>query len=301
MLLYQLFYVVLHPKTLIILVMSHLDNLINESISKIQHAEKLALSLQPDAGFWVAFSGGKDSQVLLKLVQLAGVKYQAIYNVTTNDPPENVYFIRKEYKEVIFNHPSRNFYKLIEKKGLPTIFHRFCCEYLKESSGAGFLVLTGVRREESAKRAKYDELAIISRRKEHSFREEKVSIDSLLETNHSCIRGKDKITLRPILDWSNIDIWDFIKSFNLPINPCYSKFGRVGCMFCPFSSVAQIRYYEAQYPKFKELIIKSMDKYVRNHDCNLLTSADDYYEWWLSKKSTLEYIAAKKQLSLNFD
>lgn len=279
----------------------NLDYKIEESIALIRHAEKLALSLQPNYGFWVAFSGGKDSQVLLKLVQLAGVKYQAIYNVTTNDPPENIYFIRENYKEVIFNHPSRNFYKLIEKKGLPTIFHRFCCRYLKESSGAGFLVLTGVRREESSKRAKYEELAIISRRKEHSDKSKVVTIDSLLESNHSCIKGKDKVTLRPILGWSSSDVWNFIKLFHLPINPCYSQFGRVGCMFCPFSSVSQIKYYESKYPKFKELIIKSMSKYVASHDSSRLASADEYYEWWLSKKSTLEFIASKEQLSLDFD
>lgn len=56
------------------------------SIELIRRGEKLALSMNPE-GYFVGFSGGKDSQVLLELVRRAGVKYKAYYSVTTNDPP----------------------------------------------------------------------------------------------------------------------------------------------------------------------------------------------------------------------
>ena len=64
---------------------------IEYSLNLIKKAEKLALKLS-DKGFYVGFSGGKDSQVALDLVKRAGVKFEAYYNVTTIDPPENVYF-----------------------------------------------------------------------------------------------------------------------------------------------------------------------------------------------------------------
>lgn len=83
-------------------IMKTLQDKISDSIALIRKAERLALALNPERGFHVAFSGGKDSQVLLELVKMAGVKYRAVYNVTTNDPPENVYFIRKHYPEVVF-------------------------------------------------------------------------------------------------------------------------------------------------------------------------------------------------------
>lgn len=112
------------------------------------------------------FSGGKDSQVMLDLFRRAGVNYHAYYCVTTNDPPENVYFIRKNYPDVTFVHPKRTFLQLIEDKGmLPTRQIRFCCEKLKENHGKGF-VATGVRREESTKRKYYKPIEFQSRNKQ---------------------------------------------------------------------------------------------------------------------------------------
>ena len=87
-----------------------LSDKIEYSINLIRKGEKLALSMNPD-GYYVGFSGGKDSQVMLELVKRSGVKYKAFYNVTTNDSPENVYFIRKYYPEVTFIHPKENFFK----------------------------------------------------------------------------------------------------------------------------------------------------------------------------------------------
>ena len=78
---------------------------IDHSISLIRKAEKTALRYRKE-GFYVAFSGGKDSQVLLKLTQLAGVSYTAEYRLTTIDPPENVRFIRKHYPEVAIIRPA---------------------------------------------------------------------------------------------------------------------------------------------------------------------------------------------------
>lgn len=277
---------------------------IDNSIALIRKGERLALALNPTDGYFVGFSGGKDSQVLLQLVKMAGVQYRAYYSVTTNDPPDNVYFIRQHYPDVTFLHPKDNFFKLIEKKGLPTIWHRFCCAYLKENTGAGNAVLTGVRAEESRKRSQYPIINIHSRRKEHKDRRGR-SLAEIEANQHRCIKGKDKLMIYPLLYWKEYEVWQFIKDMKLPINPCYERGGRVGCMFCPYSKPSQIAYYENQYPLFKENIIKSLSiylqKYPRRNDKSGLNDAEEYYEWWKSKKPLSIYLANKRQQDINFN
>lgn len=121
---------------------------IKNSIEFIREYEPLAVKY---GGYTVCFSGGKDSQVLLDLFKKAKVKYHAVYNCTTNDDPQNVYFIRKNYPDVEIVLPKLNFLQLIEDNNmLPTMNKRFCCRILKESNNKGFTA-TGVRKEESTK------------------------------------------------------------------------------------------------------------------------------------------------------
>lgn len=267
-----------------------LQRKIDESISFIRRGEKLALALN-SKGYWVAFSGGKDSQVLLDLVKWAGVKYKAVYNVTTNDPPENVYFIRREYAEVEFLLPKKSFFKMVEEKGLPTMMRRYCCERLKEHTGDGYVVLTGIRADESRKRSAYGAVMVRSRRKEHVERKEGYTLEGIMRAEHRCIKGKDKVMLYPLLEWTENDVWEYIKERNIPVNPCYELVERVGCMFCPFSTGGAIKKYEKLYPKYVELLLKSLQKYINKvGGTGYFDKAEDYYEWWKSKKSIKQWI-----------
>lgn len=276
-----------------------LEDKITHSLELIRKGERLALALNPQDGYFVGFSGGKDSQALLQLMKMAGVRYKAYYSVTTNDPPPNVYFIRQYYPDVVFLHPKENFFKLVEKRGLPTIYHRFCCERLKESAGVGYAVLTGVRAEESRKRAAYDEVRVYSKRKEN--RERTRTIEEIEENEHQCIKGKDKLMIYPILRWTESDVWQFLHEQGLPTNPCYKQTGRVGCMFCPFSNKKQIDYYETQYTKFKERLMQSLTVFWERCDKHELESPEQYYELWKTKQSIKEYRAKKAQTTMIFD
>lgn len=278
----------------------YLQSKIDKAIAFIQHGEKLALSMNAD-GYFVAFSGGKDSQVLLWLVQQAGVKYRAYYSVTTNDPPQNVRFIRDNYPEVVFLHPRENFYKLVAKRGLPTMNRRFCCSILKETAGVGYVTLIGVRRDESSKRKNYKEVDVVSRRKEHQDSERVYNIDEILQAEHQCIKGKDKLVLRPILDFTDSEIWEVIYTNNLPVNPCYNDTKRVGCIFCPFSSKKQILDYCNKYPKAKAKIIDSITQYQSKMKQKAELPPDEYFDWWLSKKTLKQYKAEKRQTKIELN
>lgn len=62
--------------------------------------DKVATAIQrlrtfvPPDGYYVCFSGGKDSQCVYHLCKEAGVKFDAHYSHTTVDPPELIYFMR---------------------------------------------------------------------------------------------------------------------------------------------------------------------------------------------------------------
>lgn len=135
-----------------------------EALQFIRKAESLAMRMS-DKGFHVAFSGGKDSQVLLALMEMSGVKHHAEMQVTTVDSPNIMKFVRKYYPQVHLNLPQMNMRKLIvHKKMLPTRQARFCCAYLKEQAGAGTVTCIGIRKAESAKRAKRHPIEVIGQR-----------------------------------------------------------------------------------------------------------------------------------------
>ena len=69
---------------------------------KVQMSVDLIRKWEPEEGYYVAFSGGKDSQCVYHLCQIAGVKFDAHYSVTSVDPPELVRFIREHYPDVQF-------------------------------------------------------------------------------------------------------------------------------------------------------------------------------------------------------
>lgn len=94
----------------------------------------------------VAYSGGKDSDVILQLAKEAGINYEAIYKNTTIDPPGTIKHAEEMGVEIIY--PKKTFFQLIEENGLPSRFSRHCCRYLKEYKILDKSVI-GVRREES--------------------------------------------------------------------------------------------------------------------------------------------------------
>lgn len=96
-----------------------IENTLFGKINKVEQAIAKIRLHEPANGYYVAFSGGKDSCVILDLIKRAGVKYDAHYNVTTVEPPELLKFIHDYHRDVIIEKPEMPMYKLIEKKRRP--------------------------------------------------------------------------------------------------------------------------------------------------------------------------------------
>ena len=234
--------------------------------------DKVALSIQalqsfqqPD-GYYVAFSGGKDSVVVKALCDMAGVKYDAHYSVTSVDPPELVQFIKEQYPDVSRDIPrdedgnAITMWNLIPKKLMPpTRIVRYCCAVLKETGGYGRMVVTGVRWAESSRRAKNRALVNIGDTKKSRIMLNNDNDESrhLVE---SCFRLK-KTTLNPIINWSDENVWEFIHKYNIPYCKLYDEgYHRLGCLGCPQNTAAAADL--VKYPTYRRAYIRAFDKMV---------------------------------------
>lgn len=186
---------------------------------KIKKATRLIKSVASMHNITVAYSGGKDSQVLTWLVKEAGVKCDLVYNNTTIDPPGTIEWCRKNGARVQRN--DLTFLDLVEKKGFPTMFRRFCCKELKEKYISPYLFI-GVRSNESVKRAKC-----------YSSFEDIYYYSKKIYTNR----------FMPLLQFTTEDIGYLISEKSIECHPLYydhqGKFDvtrRLGCIGCPLQS-----------------------------------------------------------------
>ena len=259
------------------------------SIATIQKAAKLAQNYTGKP-LVVAFSGGKDSQTVYHLAEAAGVEFEAVYSATTIDPPEVVRFIRKQYPNVKFNVPKLSFWQLAENiRMLPNRHMRYCCSILKEQTSPGRVTLTGVRREESIKRAKRPILDI--NKKPRQFDE----FERSEKTDVQCFgNGKEKITVNPILDWTETNVWLYLSDVvKVPHCELYDiGRHRVGCLFCPMKArkeiVDDMRRYPHQFERLKKTVAK-----IAETSKEFPNDPQAFLEWWLSDKSVQEFKAAR--------
>ena len=228
---------------------------------KVDSSIRLLRTIQaahPDDVIEIAYSGGKDSDVILQLAKEAGINYRAIYKNTTIDPRGTLQHVRDMGVEVL--QPKQSFFKLVEQKGLPGRIRRFCCEQLKEYKVLDVVVM-GVRRAESAKRA-----------------------ERYKEPTECRYYGSKKIhaeAVYPILEWSNDDVRDFIRDRGITLAPVYYDENgelhverRLGCIGCPLKSRKQRLADLQQYPSIVRAYARAFRKYRQTHDGKLFR--DEY-------------------------
>lgn len=210
---------------------------------KVKHAISLIKSVSAMRNYTLAYSGGKDSQVLKWLVKEAGVKAPFVYNSTTIDPPGTISFCRSQ--GAVISRPRYSFLQLVEKKGYPTMFRRFCCEELKEKYIADYL-MTGVRKSESVKRNKNY---------------------CAFEDTYVYTRKLQSQRLHPLLWFTNDDIDWLVNEKQIECHPLYyDEDGmfhverRLGCIGCPLQGDRGVQDYKAN-PKFLLALVKAGNKF----------------------------------------
>lgn len=283
--------------------------------------DKAILRLQtyePPEGYYLCFSGGKDSCVIKALADMAGVKYDAHYNVTSVDPPELVRFIKEKHSDVEFTHRYDKdgnritMWSLIPQKQMPpTRLVRYCCASLKESGGGGRLKVTGVRWAESSRRkASHGEVTIMNKNMKNIAESEYSNIAYKVTPQggialpldnrenaqmvESCYRTR-QTTVNPIIDWDDSDVWEFIHEYNVPYCCLYDQgFKRLGCIGCPMAGGKGMLKAFERYPKYRKLYLEAFDKMLESNRAKGIVNkvgwqtAEDVMSWWLKEDSNGE-------------
>ena len=86
--------------------------------------------------------------------------------------------------------------------------------------------------------------------------------DESVEMVYTCFRT-NKVLVNPLINWTDDDVWKYIRDEKIPINPLYEcGFNRVGCIGCPMASYkGRVREFE-RYPKYRERYIRIANKIV---------------------------------------
>lgn len=280
-----------------------LSRKIRYSINLLQKSERLALRLDSKDGFYLAMSGGKDSQVLYHIAKLSGVKFKAHMNLTSVDPPEVIRFVKQHYPDVELIKPRISIYEACKKEHiLPTRKIRWCCEQFKEISGAGKVTLIGIRKQESARRNKREEIStnIKGKRAEETFDQWSEHEEQMV----TCVGGKDKILVSPIIYWTERDVWDFLNANGIPHCSLYDQgYTRIGCICCPMSQYRQKAKEVKRYPHVKKNWIKTIQWLIDNGYVNRnFKDAEIGFSWWISGKSFDKFYADEfMQSKIDFD
>lgn len=228
---------------------------------------------------------------------LALVKFEAHHNLTSVDAPETIYYV-KSIPNVIIDIPHDkngervSMWSLIIKKGLPpTRLMRYCCAELKEKGGKGRMLITGVRSAESVNRAKKaGMIKIIGKAKTVQKMAENLGAEYEINQagglvmnmdnseNHRLVEHCYRTTMtmiNPILDWTDSDVWEFLKYYGCEANPLY-RCGkkRIGCIGCPMQSFKGMQRDFTEYPKYKNLYIRAFDRMLAAHP-----NKEEHYSW----------------------
>lgn len=291
--------------------MSELSEKVKVSIDRLK-----AFEPKNGEGYYLAFSGGKDSVVIKALAIMAGVKYDAHYRVTSVDPPELVHFIAQKHPDVHRDVPRYaddyknenlagkpiTMWNLIPEKMIPpTRIARYCCAKLKENGGDGRMGITGVRWAESSNRKINQGIVSVYGKKtglqdDANFAQTVRGGVVLVNDNEDSRRmveqcyKRSKTIVNPIIEWTDRDVWEFIKTENIPYCGLYEcGFKRLGCIGCPMAMTKGREVEFARWPKYKDAYFRAFDKMLRRRQekgkndsrWRIGTTAQDVFNWWM--------------------
>ena len=97
---------------------------------------------------------------------------------------------------------------------------------------------------------------------------------------------KSKMVCNPIIDWTDQDVWDYIASEHVPVNPIYKcGYSRVGCIGCPMAGTEARQSEFAKYPKYRNLWILSFEHLLEERKRRGLPcdwkNGYEVFHWWM--------------------
>lgn len=279
------------------------------AIARLQDAARLSMH-RYGKPLLITYSGGKDSQVLVALAERSGIDFEVVNSHTTADAPETVYFIREQFMQMEgrginctiekprYKGKPTSMWSLIPQKMMPpTRLVRYCCSVLKENVGHNCFIATGVRWDESSRRKNSRGVMELM----HRDADKRIILmgdnDEKRKLFESC-ELKGKMTVNPIVDWTDDDVWDYIHSERLPINSLYCEgWKRVGCIGCPLAKRGGRQREFLRWPKYEELYVAAFDRMLEARKKRNLESegkkfaTDDWqsgrdvFRWWMEDKN----------------
>ena len=224
-----------------------------------------------DKKIFVSISGGKDSDVMKHIVDIAfnelreegiNVDYNLIAFNTSNDTAETYKHLKQHHKMTKENiiSPEVGFYQwIVDKKNYftPTRFVRNCCSTYKEGQLTKImdkkeetLTFLGMRSPESVKRKDYD----------FDLNEAQKKIGKKPNVPENWLR------FLPIVKWTDAEVWLYILNRKMKYNDMYNKgFNRIGCLICPYQSdVVELlikNHYPKQWKRWVDILAKGYEIY----------------------------------------
>jgi phosphoadenosine phosphosulfate reductase len=273
---------------------------------KEKKAIKYLKTFEPkEEPYFLCYSGGKDSDTIKILAKLAGVNFEAVHNLTTVDAPETVQYVKSQ-KDVKISRPERTMWELIVDKQIPpTRLIRYCCAELKERSGKWRVKVTGVRWAESSKRKENGGLVkIIGKPKTMQKMAEERDLDYRVTKSSGLVLNDDNdesrrfveqcyrttsTMINPIIDWTDDDVWEFLKHYGCKSNPLYEcEYKRIGCIGCPMAPYHQRTDQFLRYPKYRQNYVRAFDRMLKERKSygkkiDKWSDGESVMRWWLGE------------------
>ena len=301
-------------------------------MDKVENAKRtLRLAVEMSEHYYhapliICYSGGKDSDVILRLAMetLTPDQYEVLHSITTVDSPITNKYVNDIYKELKSKgikaeknipvgpdgKPTHMWKLIVQRQMPPTRLARYCCQVLKEVSTPNRIAVLGVRQDESSMRKGRDVFGIRGETKKDYVH---FSVDHTEEVFHEGLEKENEVNgeawdctliknmklqkdaiVNLIYEWSDEDVWNYLRSNNYPHNPMYEMgYHRVGCVGCPMATYKQKKKEFSDFPGVKNLYIKAFDEMLKVRHQGGKTNTDKYgnnwktgkdvYDWWVQE------------------
>ena len=101
---------------------------------------------------------------------------------------------------------------------------------------------------------------------------------------------RHKTTINPIIDWTDAEVWEFIRANKIPYCSLYDEgFRRLGCIGCPMASMNDREHEFIRWPKYKNAYLLTFAKMLQERarrgklkgSWGIETTPQDVFNWWM--------------------